>query len=107
MIEYNTHLGGGESAARGMIEHSTYLIERNPREPLDELRYLSTILEILEQRRNRHARVAKYLGATGALRIALNRRAGRLINHKLHPTIGLPRRLTQAQPPPATHARKS
>ena len=55
---FNAHSSNVQRPRR-VLEHPTRLIRGDPREPLHDVRELRTVLEALEQRRNRHARPAK------------------------------------------------
>ena len=64
-----------------MLKHRTRLRETDARKPLDELIDRRAIFEVLEQRRDWHARAAEHPGATEAFRIVLDGFAGRPVNH--------------------------
>lgn len=64
-----------------MFKHSSCLLGRHARKPLDEIRQLSAIFKVLEQRCHGHARAAKHPGAAHAGRISLNNFAGGPVNH--------------------------
>lgn len=63
-------LGCGESAARRVLQHSACLVKADAREQLDKLADWYTVLEILEQGGNRHARATEHPGSTDPLRVA-------------------------------------
>ncbi len=80
LVEKNTHLSRFERAGR-VLEYRAGLRERNARKPGNEVRDLGPVFEVLEQGGNRDTRAAKDPSATNALRVTLNGRAGRPINH--------------------------
>ena len=86
LVEEYAHLSRGEGAARRMLQHGASLLDSYARKPLDELRYEGAILEILEERGDRHPGTAEYPRTTHAFGVAFNSRAGRPINHELDGT---------------------
>ncbi len=75
LIKQCAHLGSGERATRGVVQHRTNLFESDPGKPVYKLGHKGAVLKILEQRRHGHAGAAEYPGATDAFRVALNGRA--------------------------------
>ena len=64
-----------------MIKYRPRLLQCHPGKPFDELRYQSTIFEILEKCGNGHAGTAKYPSAADTRGVSLYSWAGRPINH--------------------------
>ena len=81
LIEEYTHSGWGQCTSGGMLQNRTNLLQRHARKPFHELRYQSTILEVLKQRSYRHTGPTEYPSAADALRITFNRWARRPVNH--------------------------
>jgi len=93
LVEKYPHLGRGQGAPGRMLEHGADLLMGNAREPIQKLRDLGAVFEVLKKGRNRHARAAEHPGSTHTFGITLHGRAGRPVNHALHPTTGTGRRL--------------
>ena len=55
-----------------MVEDPTRLLDIDNLEPLHELSYLDSILQVFKQSRNRNAGAAKHPGAPQAPRVTLN-----------------------------------
>jgi hypothetical protein len=74
LVEENPHSGNFERTG-GVFEDGTSLFEPNPREPLQELRELGAILDILEQSDHRDAGAPKHPSPAYALGMSFNGRA--------------------------------
>ncbi len=74
------------SIPRRMLQHGANLLQRDAREPLDELRHECAVFEVLEQRRHGYPRTAKHPNTAHALRVALDGWTGRPIDHEAHRT---------------------
>src|ERR1044071_2148036 len=68
-----------------MLEDSFRLLSGDSREPLEELFESCAGLEILEQRRDGHARAPEYPGAAHPVGAPPTCRALRPVQHRLHP----------------------
>ncbi len=66
------HSGSGQAAARCVFEHGTRLLQGHAGKPLDELRDLGAILEILEKRRDGHSRTAEHPRTAYALGVSFD-----------------------------------
>lgn len=64
-----------------MLKNGTSLGQGNTRKPLKKFMDGSVLFEILKERGNRHPRAAENPSTADAIRIALNYRTGRPINH--------------------------
>ena len=80
LVEKNAHLRRFERAGR-VLKYRAHLRERDTWKPGNKVRDLGPVFEILEQRGHGNTSAAKNPRATNALRVALNGRAGRPINH--------------------------
>ncbi len=66
-----------------MFQYGAGLLRGDAGKPLNKFGELCPVFEILEQRGNGNARATKYPGATDTLRIPLDSRARRPINHRV------------------------
>jgi hypothetical protein len=71
-----------------MLQYGANLLNGNAGKPLNELRYERAVFEVLEECCDRHPSAAKHPSPTHALRIALDGRACRPINHEVDDTTG-------------------
>jgi hypothetical protein len=71
-----------------MLQDGANLLYGDARKPFNGLRYECTVLEVLEERRDRHSGSTKYPSATHAFGIAFNGRTCGPIDHGLHGTTG-------------------
>ena len=94
LIEKDAHLCWGQGTAGCMLQNRTHLLGGYARKPLDELRYLGSVFEILEQCGNGYSRAAKYPCATDPLRVALYSITGGPIDHSEQGITGKKTRLT-------------
>ena len=81
-----------------MLQDSANLLDGDAWKPLHELRDLSAILEILEQCGDRHPSTSEYPGTADAIRMTLDRRAARPIDHRENPSTEVLRRPTAPGP---------
>jgi hypothetical protein len=72
LVEEYAHSGPSQRAARRMLKDGAHLFEGDSRKPLDELRYLSAVFEILKQRRYGHSGTAEHPGPADATWIPLD-----------------------------------
>jgi hypothetical protein len=66
-----------------MFEHGTSLFQGDAREPLHEVGDLGSILEVLEQSRDRYTGATKHPGTANAARVSFNSSAGAPVDHGL------------------------
>ena len=66
-----------------MFEHGTSLFQGDAREPLHEIGDLGSILEVLEQSRDRYTGATKHPGTANAARVSFNSSAGAPVDHGL------------------------
>jgi hypothetical protein len=88
LVEKDSHLRGGQSAACPVFEHGADLVERYARKPPDELGNIGAVLEVFEQRRHRYARAVKHPRPADTVRIALDRRTTGPIDHAANASTG-------------------
>ena len=81
LVERYAHLCGSKGASRSVIKYGSNLHERHAGEPFDELRNEGAVLEILEKRGNGHASATEYPRSADTLRVTLDHRARRPVNH--------------------------
>jgi len=81
LVEKYAHLCGSKGASRSVIKYGSNLLESHAGKPFDELSNEGAVLEILEERGNGHASTAEYPGSADTLRISLDHRARRPVNH--------------------------
>ena len=82
LVKKNKHSRHRQSAARGMLQHGSRLLDRNAREPLDELVQRSVVFEVLEQRCDGHARAPEHPCAAEDGGVLLYRAASGPVNHE-------------------------
>lgn len=81
LVEQDAHLGRSQRTACCVLQDSTRLPEGDAWKPLDELRDQGAVLEVLEQRRHGYAGTPEHPGSADAIRIALDRRTSRPVDH--------------------------
>ncbi len=78
---------GSQRTSRRVFEHGANPFQRDARKPLHELGNLRTVLKVLEQRGNGHARAAEHPSSADPLGVPFNSGATRPINHETNRSI--------------------
>lgn len=95
MVEQDSHLRGGKSAAGGVFKYGAGLLKRDAREQLDELPDRYSVFEVLEQGSDWHACTAEYPSPADAFDVALDGGTAGPVKHAADAsTEGVLRRLT-------------
>jgi len=82
LVKKKTHLRRFERTG-GVLKHGADLRKRHARKPVNKVRDVCPILEILEEGRHRNTRAAKHPRATDQLGVTLHGWARRPINHAM------------------------
>src|SRR5215211_7666210 len=78
----DAHSGGSQRAPRRVFEHGASLLQRDGGKPLNELVNVRAILEVLEQRGNRHACAAEHPRSADQFGVPLDGGAGGPVDHE-------------------------
>ena len=81
LIEERLHSGVFESTSGDAFKYGLGLFGGDTREPLDELVQLGVVLQVFEERGDRHASAREYPGTAHAVRVTMDFKTGRPINH--------------------------
>ena len=81
LVEQYAHLGRSQRTSCCVLQDRARLPEGDAWKPLDELRHQRPVLEVLEQRRHRYARTPEHPGSANAIRVPLDRRTSRPVDH--------------------------
>ena len=74
LVKQHAH-SRGPQGLRGVLEHGAGLLVRYPGKPLEKIRQLRPIFQVLEKRGHRHSHAAEHPCAAEALGIPLDGRA--------------------------------
>ena len=85
--QYAHYSSGSQRTSRRVFEHGANLFQRDAGKPLHELANLRTVLKVLKQRGNGHARAAEHPSSADPLGVPFNSGATRPINHETNRSI--------------------
>jgi len=82
LVEENPHSDGRQRALRCVFENLPRVIRRDAWKPLQERGYVRTVLKVLKQGGDGHARSPEHPSSADSLRIALYCRTCRPVDHR-------------------------
>jgi len=81
LVEEDAHSSRGQSTSRDMLQDSMHLLDCDAREPCDKVSHGCTTFEVFKEGGDRHSRTLEDPGSADTLRVTLNSRTGRPVDH--------------------------